>query len=410
MNDKELYTDILGIIPPWQVTGIDLKIEDEEIDIEISHRSKIGYCPECGSECSIYDHRNERRWRHLDSCQMKTYIVCKIPRVKCKHHGIKTIKVPWAESLNRTTFLFERFAINLILASKNQTKTAQILRVSFDTLHHIMSKAVDRGLSRRGEYEIKYLGIDEKSMKKGHKYISVLSDSVKVCVIDVTEDRTTNSAITLINNSLSDEQKAKVESVSMDMWKAYMNAVEEALPNADKVHDKFHIKKYLNDALDKTRRAESKKLSKQNDKSLIGTKYIFLKNYENLTDKQLTRFEQIQELNLKTSKAWTAKENFNGFFESETLNDAKFFFIEWYQDIMNQSLNEMIKVGKMLIAHSDGLLNYIEHKTDNSVAEWLNGKIQEIKTIGRGFRSFKNFRIAILFFLGKLDLYPQETR
>nr|WP_258464152.1 transposase [Caldithrix abyssi] len=168
--------------------------------------------------------------------------------------------------------------------------------------------------------------------------------------------------------------------------------------------------KYLNDGVDKTRREEARKLQKSNDKTLVKSKYLFLKNLENMTDKQLSRFRKIQELNLITSQAWAAKENFKEFFRSETINDAKFFFAEWYQDIKERSLNKMIKVAKMLIAHSDGLLNYIRYQIDNSVAEWLNGKIQEIKTVGRGFRKFENFRIAILFFLGKLDLFPQESQ
>jgi transposase len=410
MKDKNLYKQILGLSLPWEVTNVDLNIEDEEVDIEISYNSDKGSCPECGAQCSIYDHRDKRRWRHLDTCQMKTYLVCKVPRIKCKEHGIKTIKVPWAESKSRTTLLFERFTIDLLLASKNQTKAAGILRISFDTLHKIMAKAVERGLSRRDDEEIKHIGIDEKSMKKGHNYISVLSDSKRTRVIDVSEGRTTRSARTLINNGLTDKQKAQLEAVSMDMWKAFINAVHKELPNAALVHDKFHIIKYLNDAVDKTRRAEARKLQKTDDKTLVKTKYLFLKNQENMTDKQLTRFKQIQELNLTTSQAWAAKENFKDFFNSETINDAKFFFAEWYQDIMERSLTKMIIVGKMLIDHSQGLLNYIEHPIDNSVAEWLNGKIQEIKVIGRGFRTFENFRIAILFFLGKLKLYPQETQ
>lgn len=120
------------------------------------------------------------------------------------------------------------------------------------------------------------------------------------------------------------------------------------------------------------------------------------------------RFKQIQGLNLKTSQAWAAKENFKEFFNSETINQAKFFFAEWYKDIMDRSLDKMIRVGKMSIAHSEGLLNNINHPTTNSVAEWLNGKIQKIKTIGRGFKTFENFRIIILFFMRKLKLYPQK--
>ncbi len=277
-------------------------------------------------------------------------------------------------------------------------------------IHHIMEKAVERGLSRREERDIRYVGIDEKSMKKGHRYISVLSDIKKCCVIDVSEGRSFSSSKSLLDKGLTDKQKSKIEAVSMDMWKAYIKVVHSELPHASVVHDKFHIIKYLNDAVDKTRREEAGKLKKVDDKTLVKTKYLFLKNPENMTAKQSTRFKQIQELNLITSQAWTAKENFKEFFESETINDAKFFFAEWYHDIKDRSLTHMIKVGKMLIAHSEGLLNYIEHQITNSIAEWLNGKIQEIKTVARGFGKFDNFRIAILFFLGKLDLYPQETQ
>jgi len=308
------------------------------------------------------------------------------------------------------TLLFERFAIDILLASKNQGKTAQILRLSFDALHHIMSKAVKRGLSQRDDENIQHIGIDEKSMKRGHNYLSVLSDTKGRRVIDVSEGRTIKAAKALINNGLTENQKAGITAVSMDMWKAFINAVQKELPSAAIVHDKFHIIKYLNDAVDKTRRAEAHKLQKSDDPTLVKTKYLFLKNQENMTDKQLTRFKEIQELNLATSQAWAAKENFKEFFNCATINEAKIFFSEWYEDISKRSLTKMITVGKMLSAHSEGLLNFIEHPITNAVAEWLNGKIQEIKTIGRGFRNFTNYRVAILFFLGKLKLYPQETQ
>lgn len=410
MNDTNFYTQILGISRPWEVTEVDLNIDEEQVNIEVSYKSSQALCPECKVMSPIHDHREARRWRHLDTCQMKTYIICRIPRVKCRDHGVKTIIVPWSAPSSRATTLFERFAIDLLKASKNQTKTAELLRVSFDMIHHIMEKAVERGLSVREERDIQYVGIDEKSMKKGHRYISVLSDSKKRSVIDVSEGRTFSSGKSLLDKGLTDKQKSKVEAVSMDMWKAYINVVHRELSHASIVHDKFHIIKYLNDAVDKTRREEAQKLKEVDDRTLTKTKYLFLKNPENMTTQQSTRFKQIQALNLVTSQAWAAKENFKEFFENETINDAKFFFAEWYQDIKDRLLDHMIKVGKMLIVHSEGLLNYIEHQITNSVAEWLNGKIQEIKTIARGFRKFENFRIAILFFLGKLDLYPQETQ
>ena len=147
MDDKTLYNEILGLMKPWTVTKVDLNLEEDEVYLQIGYSSKSFKCPECSKECGIYDHRSERKWRHLDTCQMKTYLLCSVPRIKCKVHGVKTVKVPWADSSDRATILFERFAINLLLATKNQTKAAEILRVDFKVLHHIMEKAVNRGLA-----------------------------------------------------------------------------------------------------------------------------------------------------------------------------------------------------------------------------------------------------------------------
>lgn len=409
MDDKTLYNEILGLSEPWSVTKVDLNIEEDEVYLHIGYSTKSFKCPECSTKCRVYDHRSERKWRHLDTCQMKTYLLCSVPRIKCNIHGVKTVKIPWAESSDRATILFERFAINLLLATKNQTKAAEILRIDFKVLHHIMEKAVNRGLADREDQEIKYIGLDEKSMRRGHTYLTVLSDTEENRVIDVGESRTKNTAKSLLNNSLTSKQKQSVEAVSMDMWKAYLNATKEVLPNSEIVHDRFHIMKYLNEAVDKTRSREARKLFQQGDECLKKTKYLFLKNRENMSEKQLTKFQGIQELNLEVSKAWAAKENFKEFFSSQTINDAKFFFAEWYQALCDQALDKMIVVGKMLIRHSEGLLNYINHQISNAVAEWLNSKIQELKIIGRGFRSFENYRVVILFFLGKLNLYPQHS-
>jgi transposase len=310
--------------------------------------------------------------------------------------------------------MFERFAIDLLLMSKNQTKSAALLRTSFDSINHIMHRAVERGLSRReNTTKIAHLGIDEKSFKSNHHYISALSDLEGRRILDSAsgiEHRTVEASKTLINTALSQEQRESVESISIDMWDAFMNAASETLPQADIVHDRYHISTYLNGAVDATRRTEAKALAKHNDTALKGSKYIFLKNPENLTDVQQTRFEQIQSLNLSTSEAWRMKENFKGFFESTTVEDARAFFNEWFNNVHASAIAPMKKVAVMLQKHLQGLLNYVKHHITNAVAECLNALIQEIKYVARGFRRFENFRVAILFFLGKLDLYPQKSR
>ena len=408
MNDKTLYTEILGLEKPWIVTDVNLDIDNEEVRVFIKYDSKTGICPICQRNCSIYDSRNDRTWRHLDTCQMKTYLTGNLPRITCPEHGVNSIAVSWAEPFSHFTMLFERFAINLLQATQNQTKAAAILKISFSQIHSIMSKAVNRGLSRRKKMDIKYMGIDEKSMKRGHTYITVATDIQTGTIIDITENRTQKATKQLLNTIKSTHNLLPLKAVSMDMWKPFMNEVSSILSYASIVHDKFHIMKYLNDGVNKTRIVENKVLRNEETNPLKKSKYLFLKNEENMTKKQYIRFQEIKDLTLDTSRAWRIKENFKSFFNCNFINEAKFYFTKWYFDVKESGLEKMIKVAETLLNHFSGLINYISHRISNGIAENLNGQIQRIKTVARGFRNFPNYRNAILFYLGKLDMDPHK--
>ena len=407
-NTKELFNEILGLNAPWKVEELDLKLKCDEIIIYLTYNSSKGFCPECGNECEIYDKRVSRKWRHLDLCQLKTYIAASIPRIKCKEHKVKSINIPWSQPNNHFTSSFESYAITLLQATFNQTKASEILRISFSQIHSIMKNAVKRGLSRREKDDLEYIGIDEKSMKKGHNYMTVICDLKKDKVIDLTEKRTEKAVSELMKTIKSNNNCESLKAVSMDMWKAFMNAAQKVFPSADIVHDKFHIVKYLNEAVNNTRKKEVRKLEKSDDNVLKNTKYLFLKNQENMTEKQLSRFEKVKSINLETCRAWEIKENFKEFFESKTINQGKFFFNAWIDDVKKSGLKYMIKTSELITRHWNGIITYIKHKITNSPAENINGRIQKIKTIARGFNAFGNYRTSILFYLGKLDLAPHK--
>ena len=187
----------------------------------------------------------------------------------------------------------------------------------------------------------------------------------------------------------------------MDMWVPFKNAVEELIPNARIIYDKFHVAKYLNKAVDDTRKEEVKK-----DSELKGTKYIFLKNKESWTQKQSAKFESINSANLVTAKAWQLKENFKGFYFQGTAKDCLNYFGEWYLDTINSGIKYMIKVADTLLKHLDGIIPAALTGYTNSVAENLNSQIQVVKTVGKGFANPNAYRNAILFFQGKLNLFP----
>lgn len=271
-------------------------------------------------------------------------------------------------------------------------------------VHWVMQKAVKRGLSRRTEVPIKRLGIDEKSFHRGHVYASVLSDLDGKRVLDVKLERTLEASCELLEQGVA--FPLEVECVSMDMWDAFAGAVKKVFPQADVVHDRFHIAKYLNEAVDLTRRAEHGKLIRKGDWTLEKSRYLWVKNRENHTEKQAERFKGLVQADLETAKAWALKETFKAFFQSDDVKDAEQFLNDWELEVKATKNRHLIKVARMLQDHKEGLLNYVKHRVTNAAAEALNSMIQEIKTIARGFRRFENFRIAILFFLGGLELNP----
>lgn len=321
-----------------------------------------------------------------------------------------TADVPWSVPHSRFTLLFERFAIDLLRATQVQGKTAALLRLTSSQVHDLMARAVTRGLARRHTTElIAHLTLDEKSFQHGHQYLTVLGDADQGRVLDVTETRTKAATVTLLTETLSADQRDGVQSISMDMWEAFMTAAQTAVPQADIVHDRFHIAQYLNDAVDQTRRAEHKTLLKQEDATLKDSKYLWLKGPERFTEKQRNRFADLRDQDLATAKVWSFKETFRAFFACPSAADGHLFFTQWYDAVVALGNKPLTKVADLLKNHLSGLLAYLRHRTTNAIAEGMNSAIQHIKACAHGFRRFASYRIAILFFLGKLELYPQKT-
>jgi transposase len=301
--------------------------------------------------------------------------------------------------------MFEALAIKVLQAAANVKKAAELLGLSWDAVHSIIKRAVDRGLERRKLEGIYHVGVDEKSFGSGQDYVSLMTDLNANRVLEVVESRTTDACDKLWE-TMSEEQRKKITAVSMDMWQAFMASAEKNVPEAEIVHDKFHISKYLGEAVDKVRRRENKELRSVGDDRLTGTRQLWLFNEENLDEDRHNELLTAMRHDLKTGRAWAIKENFRHFWEYIYAYSAEGFFDRWYSWAIRSRLEPIKKVARMLKKHLGGLLSYFRHRITNATTEGFNSRIQSIKSAARGFRTFANYRLRILFYCGKLSMMP----
>lgn len=258
MKDTQLYSQILGIEKPWKVTDVKVSLPEDEVEVIVEHGGSKLSCPKCGKTCPGYDKRR-RRWRHLDTCQLKTLLVADVPRVECAEHGVVNVSVPWAEPGSGFTAMFEALVIDWLQVA-SISAVADRMKLSWSAVDGIMQRAVKRGLSRREALAPTRISVDETAYRKGHDYITVVTDQVQGTVLHVADDRKAGS-LAEFYALLSEEQRAGIESVCMDMWPAYIKATRAALNDADSriAFDRFHVAQYLGKAVDQVRKQEHRK-------------------------------------------------------------------------------------------------------------------------------------------------------
>ena len=234
-----------------------------------------------------------------------------------------------------------------------------------------------------------------------------MTDLKKRRVLEVVEGRSTADAVQLLE-TLPLAQRKAVVAAAMDMGANFAAATKKACPQAAIVHDRFHVSMHLNEAVDKVRRQEHRRLLEAGDTSLTGTKFLWLQGASPEGDRALT-FEELCERNLKTARAWCHKETFVEFWDQHSTERGQRFFTQWYNAVARSKLEPLKKAARTLKAHLLGLLNYFAHPITNALTEGFNSRIQAIKADARGFRCFTNYRIRILFHCGKLNLRPALT-
>ncbi len=409
MRDFELYQQILGLEEPWRVESVTLKAKEREIEVRVGFTETLWGCPQCQERMQIHDYE-ERRWRHLDSCQFQTIIVSRVPVVRCPTHGSQTVAVPWAEKYARFSRLFERLAIDLMLEC-SISGACDILGISWDEADGIKQRAVRRGLARKQPVVMPRLCVDEKGIGNGQNYLTIVAqvEADRTTVQYVGEERERES-LDAFWQSLTTAQLAGVEAVGMDMWEPYVQSTLAHVPGAAGkiVHDPFHLVKAMNEAVNDVRKREQARLQAQGDDILKGTRQLWLYGLENVPAKHAQRFEEIWATNLETSRAWVIKETFRSFWLCDTVKAAEKYFDKWYSRAIRSRLAPVKKVARTCKTHLDHILTFFIHRLTNGPIEGLNNAIQGLIKKAFGYRNKERFKTDIFFHFGGLDLYPSQ--
>jgi len=398
ISQEELFRIALGLEKPWYIKTIDFKVEEKQLDLHIDFDSGSKFpCPSCdGPGCHVHD-TIERTWRHLNFFQFKTYLHCRVPRIKCEDCGVKQVQVPWARKSSGFTLLMDSMIV--ILAQHMPAKTVADIIGEHDTrIWRVLEHYVQEARSNEDFSNVHSVGVDETSRAKGHNYISVFVDLDESRVIHVCEGRDSGT-VTSFKHDYEEHKglAGDVANFCCDMSPAFISGIESNFENAAITFDRFHVMKLMNEAVDQVRREEQ-----AHNTNLKRTRYIWLKNPENLTSKQVKELGSLKDMHLKTSRAYDLKLSLRDFWNIRDPIIAESYLKKWYFWATHSRLVPVIDKAKTIKHHWDGILNYINTRIDNGVLEGINSLIQAAKNSSRGFRSTKNFIITIYLRLGKL--------
>ena len=408
MQDTELYGALLGLQQPWRVREVTLDLAAHRVDVWVEEVAGAKWaCPECGQEAPLHDHGEERVWRHLDTCQCETYLHIRLPRTTCREHGVRQVPASWAEPGSHFSLLFESRLIDT-LKECDVTGCTRLTGATWDQAWGVLKRAVARGLARKPRRVPEYIGVDEKSFTKRHRYETLVCDLEAGTVEYVVEDRTQES-LEQYYRQFTPEELAGVKAVAMDMGDPFIAATKAHIPQADQkiVFDHYHVTRTVTEAVDAVRKQEHKALLAQGDERLKGTKHLWLANQEDIPPMRKAEFQALRRLNLKTGRAWAIKEALRKFWAYHYPKRAADYFTRWYFWATHSRLVPIIKAAKTLKRHLANIMTYFQHRITNAGTEGLNSKIQMVKQMACGFRNREHYRTAIYFHCGGLDLYPR---
>jgi len=368
-----------------------------EILFSIKPKPRMLRCPDCGSKDVIRRGLFERRLRTVPVGLKPIILLVKVPRVACRACGcVRRIKLGMADDRRSYTKGFARFVLALARVMALQD-IAKLLGVGWDMVRDIYKRWLKHRFGQPKLKKLKQIAIDEISVRKGHKYVTLVLDLKTGAVVFVGEGKGAD-ALTPFWERLK-RSGARIEAVAMDMGPAYIEAVMNHLPGIPIVFDKFHVVKLMNERLTKIRRRLHRELKDVLQKDVLkGTRWILLKNPENLNDErdERQRLEEALKLNEPLAVAYYLKEDLRQIWSQPDKDSGEAFLNDWIARSMASGVGPLMTMARTLATHRSGVLAWYDHPISSAKLEGTNNKIKTMKRLAYGYRDKEFFELRIM--------------
>jgi transposase len=401
MSRSMIVTDLL-CIQGWSVDAAGVSIEGDEVIVHVQRQPGTGYtCSGCGQGLLFaYDHYPPRRVRDFPVWGRRTFLELRVARVRCPDCGVMIERLDWLEKYARQTLRYEKYVAHLcdLLPVMD---VAELEGLDKNTVYRVDRKWLNRREALRELRPVKHLGIDEIALRKGHKYATVFYDLERREVIGLVKKRRERAVSGFFRRWGKTNCRA-VQAVCMDLWQPFLNSVRRHCKNAVVVFDKFHVFKYLSDAIEEVRRHEQDICPDEQGKLIKGTRWLWLRSSDHLRRKEKQTLDEIMAINRNLQKAYLLKEDFADFYTCSSRTEAESFIQGWLRRCKQSGMQGFIKLAQRIRRWLHGILAYFEHRITNGVSEGINNKIKVLKRRSYGFHDDQYFFLKILNITGAL--------
>jgi transposase len=403
MQAEFLFGLALGLQAPWEVKRLKFDGEPKRLEIELDFKEGARWdCPHCAKPgCAVHDTK-WREWRHLNFFEHATLLRARVPRAECPACGVKQVEVPWGKPGSGFTLLFEAFVLMLVRSGLPVSKIAEKLRVNDNRIWRVVFRYVEEGLARENLSGVRYIGVDETSLRKGHAYITVVVnlEGERKRVLFAVEGKG-HEALEAFAGHLRAHKgdPQQIQEVCQDLSAAFAKGVREQFGNAKLTFDEFHVIALASKALDQTRREERKDVPE-----LAGKRYAVLKNSENWTEMDRARMDEVLKYGKKTGRGWALKTALQEVYDAKTREQGERWLQGWCAWAQRSRLKPFVRLAKTVRRHWDGILRWFDSRLTNAAVEAINGLIQATKRVARGFRNTAYLIAMIYLKQGDLEL------